>query len=524
MKQNLFIISAKTVAALLLVTLLSLGLTACSNDDDDNPAGPDNPSAQAEYAILFYAYGGSTLDQNIMQNMLDFYKGQVESYDKVKIAAQYKYSSIEDIWSDLKDKVAEGIVDQDEAEQLSKQLEPMGLQTIRFVVDPAVNNAADDVLMNPEYIYGQMDCSIASVDSLTNFINWATEACPAKHYVLILSDHGGGYIPSQDLTFKVPVPTRGVLFDDSGRCFTASSLEYALERAKIRMDVIYLDACLMNTIEYQFELKDCADYLILSTFTVPDAGGSYDVLVDELAKNTSDLETALKNFNKATVERWDKDAAAQVAAGNQDSKWDYHDLTVTRTKNLNAFGVKFREFVDKLLVAYADESNKAKIDTATRHAFKVNNSIPSYDLVDYTESIFIQLPNVFDAAFTKELATSFNSCLVSQYCSDFLMQKDLSVDCSIMLAVKGNYYVYYYSEDDLLKPYCYYICYADGKQVTYWPGTEEEPFVDKWPSTLKDTYEQLAFDKATGWSRWLYLNEQVPCPNSPVEMHYPLGY
>jgi hypothetical protein len=133
----------------------------------------------------------------------------------------------------------------------------------------------------------------------------------------------------------------------------------------------------MNTIEYQFELKDCADHLILSTFTVPDAGGSYDVLIDELAKNTSDLETALKNFNKATVERWDKDAAAQVAAGNQDSQWDYHDLTVTRTRNLNAFGVKFREFVDKLLVAYADESNKAKIDTVTRHAFKVNNSIHS---------------------------------------------------------------------------------------------------------------------------------------------------
>ena len=39
----------------------------------------------------------------------------------------------------------------------------------------------------------------------------------------------------------------------------------------------------------------------------------------------------------------------------------------------------------------------------------------------------------------------------------------------------------------------------------------------------KLSYEQLAFDKATGWSRWLYLNEQLPCEDSPVERHYPFG-
>jgi hypothetical protein len=39
---------------------------------------------------------------------------------------------------------------------------------------------------------------------------------------------------------------------------------------------------------------------------------------------------------------------------------------------------------------------------------------------------------------------------------------------------------------------------------------------DIWGSTLADTYEQLAFDRAVGWSRWLRLNQQWPnlfCPN-----------
>ena len=51
----------------------------------------------------------------------------------------------------------------------------------------------EDVLLNPENIYGPKNCDIAHADSVTNFINWAVKACPAKHYVLIVSDHGGGY-------------------------------------------------------------------------------------------------------------------------------------------------------------------------------------------------------------------------------------------------------------------------------------------------------------------------------------------
>ena len=513
------------VAAILCCAMTTTVFTACT-DNDDNPADPDTPTAQAEYAILFYGYGGSTLDEGIMQNMIDFYKGKAGSYNQVKIAAQYKYSSIEDIKEYMLDEgVANGTITQEKADELYVQMKPMDLQTIRFIVDPTINNAKDDVLLNPEYIYGERNCDIANVDSLTNFINWATEACPAKHYILIASDHGGGYLPHYERPFEAPAQTRALIFDHTDKplmYFTASSFKYAVSRANKRMDVIYMDACLMNNIEYQFELKDVTDYLILSTFLVPNAGGSYTALVDELAQNAANLETALSNFNKASVEKWDQDAAEQAAAGNEDAKWDYHDMTVTRTRNLDAFGSKFKVFVDRLVAAYADEDNKAKIDAITKSAFKVNNDCPSYDIVDYAQAITLMLPNVYDAAFANELGTSFNNCLVSQYCSDFLMNNNLSVDCSIMLAVQGNYYYYDYDDDDPKILNGYDIYYADGKRESYITG-ETEPIVSTWSSTLPNTYEQLAFDKATGWSRWLYLNEQLPCENSPVEMHYPIG-
>ena len=38
----------------------------------------------------------------------------------------------------------------------------------------------------------------------------------------------------------------------------------------------------------------------------------------------------------------------------------------------------------------------------------------------------------------------------------------------------------------------------------------------KWGSTGADTYEQLLFDKLTGWSRWLKLNKAFPNYDSVV--------
>ena len=386
------------LAAIFSCAMTMTVFTACTSDDDDNTASPDSPTGQAEYAILFYGYGGDNLDDCILRNMVDFYNGKDESYKKVKIACQYKYSSVEKLQENWLDNlVKDGDVDPATAEQI-KLTKEMELQTIRFIVDNTVQDPDVNVMINKENIYGAKNCYVANPDSLTNFINWASNACPAKHYILIISDHGGGYQPHTDLTFEVPAKTRGVVFDKVHQpttSFSASSLKYAIGRANARMDVVYLDACLMNTIEYQFELKEVTDYYILSTFVVPGAGGSYSVLIDELAKNIDDIETTLKNFNKASVEKWDKDAEAQVAAGIEESKWDYHDMTVTRTKNLDAFGEKFKVFVDKLVAAYADESNKAKVDSITKYAFKVNNSLPGYDLVDYVEDIVNTLSDVY---------------------------------------------------------------------------------------------------------------------------------
>ena len=80
-----------------------------------------------------------------------------------------------------------------------------GLKTVRFLgskIDPE-----DDLgWLNDANIYGAYNCDISNPDSLTNFINWAAKVCPAKNYVLIISDHGGSYMPHDDLPY---VPALG---------------------------------------------------------------------------------------------------------------------------------------------------------------------------------------------------------------------------------------------------------------------------------------------------------------------------
>jgi len=100
---------------------------------------------------------------------------------------------------------------------------------------------------------------------------------------------------------------------------------------------------------------------------------------------------------------------------------------------------------------------------------------------------------------------------VSKQTSNFLQEKGNSVDASIMLGTKGHYRCYYYKgELDHLELDFFLQYEADGSKSSFYDN-EYHPR-SPWGGTLESTYCQLAFDKATGWSRWLLLNGQEPFP------------
>lgn len=107
--------------------------------------------------------------------------------------------------------------------------------------------------------YPKGEVSTGDPATLQDFVTWAKQNYPAQHYALIIDDHGHGHT--------------GVAWDDHtpgmeldcnlSRCLRLTELRQALTAAG-KVDVLYMEACLMATIEAAWQLRDLTDYYVAS--------------------------------------------------------------------------------------------------------------------------------------------------------------------------------------------------------------------------------------------------------------------
>ena len=111
---------------------------------------------------------------------------------------------------------------------------------------------------------------------LVDFANWAKTNYPAKKYMLIVWNHGAGWIKSRGLG------DRGISYDDeTGNHITTPQLGMAM-KAIGKVDVYGSDACLMQMPEVNYEIKDYADYIVGSEETEPADGYTYNLMLGPL--------------------------------------------------------------------------------------------------------------------------------------------------------------------------------------------------------------------------------------------------
>ena len=506
----------KTKKLWMLSAILVCGLsivTSCSSDNDDNPVtDPDEPQQLADYTIIYYGHGGGNLDFWLLQNIEQFYQSATESRRNVSICAQYKFSilkNMQEAYEGYKNEIdPNDPVHVAELEGI-QSLYPYAEKTCRFAVGQEATPADMMAAMTGNFI-GPDNADISRADSLTNFINWAAQTCPARKYVLILADHGDGYLPTEEIPVDAATQlTRSVIKDDghNKKHFTAKNLTEAIRQASVRLSAVYCDACLMNAVEYQFELAPVTDYLVLSTFLVPGPGGDYTELVNALSANPDTPEQALTRFARFCVDAWDK---AYAMEDNGEIVPHYYDMSVYRTAEIDAFGAALKTFTDCLIEAYLNGGDevRAKIDSITAHAYRVDDEQPTYDLMNYLFSLYFALPDDVFGNASITLAKAYSDYFVHQQNSKWLEKNGHTVSLSVMLGCQGHFTTV---ENGL------HIRYdADGLSYLLADG---EPFGDglPWGSTLDATYGQLRFDQITGWSRWLKLNRQEPNPKCVVE-------
>lgn len=127
--------------------------------------------------------------------------------------------------------------------------------------------------------------------TLQKFINYCLSTYTAEKYLLDIWNHGGGW-RSPEEEKKLYNITKPICWDDSepigGQHDTLfmDEVQQAIISALSanglsKLDIIYMDACLMQMVEVAYELQYQCNYLIASEETVPGNGGDY---VDILAR------------------------------------------------------------------------------------------------------------------------------------------------------------------------------------------------------------------------------------------------
>jgi hypothetical protein len=144
------------------------------------------------------------------------------------------------------------------------------------------------------------ELNMGSGRTLYDFVAWARNNYPARHYFLSLVDHGGGWAPTLPPMLGLHYRSTG----GSAMSWDATSNHDSLSTSELgnvfqvltsdganKIDVVFYDACLMGMIENAYEIKDYASYFVASE-NMAWASWPYDVYVSSITSETAPLAFA----------------------------------------------------------------------------------------------------------------------------------------------------------------------------------------------------------------------------------------
>ena len=159
--------------------------------------------------------------------------------------------------------------------------------TRRYYITPDL----DPYIINSQLINDLSEQNMGSTETLINFADWTVNNYPAKKYLLVIWNHGGG--------FRSSGLAKDIAWDDTngGDKITMPELEYAFSVISTKMgkniDIVGMDACYMAMAEVAYQIKDYADILVTSEESEPFDGWPYDAILAQLAANPTMFSTQL---------------------------------------------------------------------------------------------------------------------------------------------------------------------------------------------------------------------------------------
>ena len=217
--------------------------------------------------------------------------------------------------------------------------------------------------------------------SVIAFGKWAKATYPAKKTMLIIWNHGAGWIKSS----KAAGGNKGISYDDETNNHINTPQMAAILKEIGGVDVYGSDACLMQMAEVIYEVKDYVKFIVGSEETEPGDGYTYNDLLAPLAANAAMTPEA---FAKVAVEAY----ANHYKAQNEGSTQSY-----IRSSAIPGFLNAVNEFASAITTAGEKALAKKAMDAAQAYAYPENK-----DLYHFAQLVIAETKN----AAVKEKGTA----------------------------------------------------------------------------------------------------------------------
>jgi hypothetical protein len=199
---------------------------------------------------------------------------------------------------------------------------------------------------------------------LQNFLTWAKQRYPAKHYMLVLWGHAYRLAFNRD-----PQSPDGLDFPQ-----VATVLQNTNEAGN-RLDIVAFDSCNVSLLEGAYQLRDVADYLVASQFTDPLPGWPYDVILKRVGGDKDHFTgpEGPKDFGRAIVSQFVRSYEGQKNV----------TMTMLELSRVEEIGQRVGDLAIELAIAV--NNNRSELE-GVRDLFRrsqVPESQPSVDLATF---------------------------------------------------------------------------------------------------------------------------------------------
>lgn len=491
-----------------------LAMVSCTSSND-NPI-PPRDNTPVDYTIMFYSAGGENLDLDTEYDLLYAAQALQVSDKQIRFIVQYKYSTQEGLDAQTK--------------KTGAKFSGVAGGLYRFELLPShinKNGALEYFTDNMLYGNQQAKSKIYRSDSISSFINYCQRVAPAKNYILMFSDHGSGYVIWDDYP-----KTRSIVSDkfneDDGDipAISICDIRDGIRNSNIKhVKMINFDACNMNNIEVLTELMNETDYIMASSFIT--TGGHYGDLLNNLrgANDDATFEKTMSNYlNSTTQNIYNKKKEGDANPPCSPDTPKRCDWVLTNMAKFKAVPDAVKAFTTKLVGEDASNFGATGLKDAAEQCYHPSVASCSYDIGQYATLLANANKNNNLSAEAKAMREAIENAQVCHYYTDKVIEDFSSMDykkltCTVNLGAKhpDNPTVAClrsYSENKEGKVPCVgsdgYLYYF--KAGSWEKGSDKDYDKDaKWDNS----YYTTAFDKATGWSKWIMKNTCFPTGNPP---------